>query len=390
MSYAFIIMQIGNPEIDKIYYDVFVPVLKACGLEAKRVDKHNSGGLLKSEIIEFINGADIILADVTNERPNCYLEIGYAMGVDKFKNLILTVKEDHFPDSPNYDKNGPKVHFDLGGYDILAWDAKKIPDIKEKLKKRIQRRLKIIDIQKPSSVSSLDNEWYKSQVENATEGLNKSGLSGYSEIKFTLLAPYHSWTHQQLIEAANFSQIHTFGWPIGTCINEVPEYKPKPRADGIFAEINAVENHGSYDYWALNKNGSYYILLTLFENLRSKNNIFLDTRIIRATEAMLYCARLYSKLEVDPSELVKFSIKYSGIKGRSLTSANNWRLSLRERRTEEDEIQSEINISLQEIESQLVENVIELVSPLFTMFDFFDIKREKYEVLVNNYVKGKI
>jgi hypothetical protein len=39
MSQAFIIMQIGNPELDTVYEEVFVPALKACGLEAKRVDK---------------------------------------------------------------------------------------------------------------------------------------------------------------------------------------------------------------------------------------------------------------------------------------------------------------------------------------------------------------
>ena len=93
-------MQIGDRELDDICEQVFVPALKECGLEAKRVDKHNRGDLLKSEIIRFIESADIIVADLTNERPNCYLEIGYAMGKGKFANLILTCRDDHRPDSP--------------------------------------------------------------------------------------------------------------------------------------------------------------------------------------------------------------------------------------------------------------------------------------------------
>jgi len=89
MSQAFIIMQIGNPELDRVCEAAIVPALKACGLDPKRVDKHNKGGLLKSEIIAFIEGSDIIVADLTDERPNCYLEVGYTMGVNKFRNLVL-------------------------------------------------------------------------------------------------------------------------------------------------------------------------------------------------------------------------------------------------------------------------------------------------------------
>ena len=114
MSIAFLIMQIGNEQLDQLCEQAIVPAVEACGLQARRVDKHNQGGLLKNEIISFIQDADIIIADLTNERPNCYLEIGYAMGIDKFRNLILTVREDHFPESPSFHKGGPKIHFDLG------------------------------------------------------------------------------------------------------------------------------------------------------------------------------------------------------------------------------------------------------------------------------------
>ena len=95
---AFVIMQIGNDELDKIYLNVFIPaIMKAANLEPKRIDKDNEGKLLKSEIINNIEKAEIIIADLTNERPNCYLEVGFTMGIDKYKNLIITVKEDHYP-----------------------------------------------------------------------------------------------------------------------------------------------------------------------------------------------------------------------------------------------------------------------------------------------------
>ena len=67
MATGFIIMQIGNDDLDRMCEQALVPALGSCGLDAKRVDKHNEGALLKSEIIEFIERAEIIIADLTNE-----------------------------------------------------------------------------------------------------------------------------------------------------------------------------------------------------------------------------------------------------------------------------------------------------------------------------------
>lgn len=151
MRQSFIIMPIGNPNLDIVCKEAIVPALKTCGLDPKRVDKHNEGRLLKSEIVEFIESSDIIVADLTNERPNCYLEVGYAMGLDKFRNLILTAREDHNQDSPNYKKGGPKIYFDLSGYDILFWEPNNLDEFKEELEKRVRRRLTTLASHIPTS-----------------------------------------------------------------------------------------------------------------------------------------------------------------------------------------------------------------------------------------------
>ena len=75
---AFVIMQIGNSVLDKLYKEIYVPAIKAAHLYPKRIDLDNDGQLLKKEIVEYIEKAEIIIADLTNERPNCYLEVGYA------------------------------------------------------------------------------------------------------------------------------------------------------------------------------------------------------------------------------------------------------------------------------------------------------------------------
>jgi len=145
MEQGFVIMQIGSPELDRVYERVIAPALEACGLQPRRVDRHNRGGLLASEIIAFIEEAEIIVADLTNERPNCYLEVGYALGVAKFTNLVLTAREDHDPESPRHRPGGAKVHFDLAGYDILFWHPERLDAFRQELEKRIARRRLLLE-----------------------------------------------------------------------------------------------------------------------------------------------------------------------------------------------------------------------------------------------------
>lgn len=141
---VFVIMQIGNSELDKIWREVYCPVIKKFNLEPKRVDRHNEGKLINSEIADFLTRSKLIIADLTNERQNCYLEVGYAMGIKKFSNLILVAREDHCSDSPNYKREGPKIHFDLSGYDFLWWHSDKLEEFKMNLEKKIKYRLSVI------------------------------------------------------------------------------------------------------------------------------------------------------------------------------------------------------------------------------------------------------
>lgn len=128
MDEVFVVMQIGNSQLDTVCDEAIDPAIRDAGFVPRRVDRHNSGDLLKSEIVEFIERSQIIVADITNERPNCYLEIGYAMGLGKKTNLILTAREDHHHSSPNFQHDGPKIHFDLEGYDILLWSPDNLAD----------------------------------------------------------------------------------------------------------------------------------------------------------------------------------------------------------------------------------------------------------------------
>lgn len=388
MPQAFLIMHIGNPQLDQLAATAIVPALVACGLDPKRVDKHNEGGLLKAEIIRFIESSEIIIADLTHERPNCYLEIGYVMGVDKFRNLILIVREDHFPESPNFQKGGPKVHFDLVGYDILSWNPERIDAFRIELEKKIRRRLAIVTPPPEAVAAPLESDWFAEQRLTADEGMKKTTRTSFMEMSFALASRTEHFSIPDLNRAAEAAPIHTFGWPIALYLTR-EEHRPRPRADGVVSEVMADKKE-SYDFWALRRNGDFYWRGSLFEDGRRPGDLFFDTRIIRVTEALLYCGRLYSALGLDPQRVVTITVRHVGLKGRRLSSANSQRLITARDVAHENESAVSFSVRLDQLESELVPLVKSVVAPMLALFDFAEIGDPIYEELVNNFVQGKI
>ena len=386
---GFIIMQIGNAELDTVCEEAIVPAIEACGLDARRVDKHNEGGLLKNEVVAFINEAEVIVADLTNERPNVYLEVGYTMGVDKFRQLILTVREDHFLDHSLRKPGDPKVHFDLGGYDILPWSPDDIPAFRVELEKRIRRRLTLIKPTEETAVPLWDEEWLEEQFMAAVPHLEELPHTGRMMIRAALHPPKVSKTQRELLDAARGAPIGTFGWPIGLFVESDEDARPRPRSDGIFASVDGGLTGPSYDFWALRRNGDFYSVKSIFEDKRRPTELFFNTRIVRVTEAILYCLRLYSNLGVDRSASVRIGVEHRGLQGRVLGASSNRSLGM-PRRATEDAAYAEISGTLDEIEANLVERVKEIVAPLLILFEFFELSDPVYEDIVTRFVHGEV
>lgn len=401
MEEAFIIMQIGDPEMDRVCDDVMIPAIQAAGLVPRRVDRDNAGEMLKAEIISFLERSRIIVADLTNERPNCYLEVGYAMGLGKKPNLILMAREDHHHRSPNYKVNGHRVHFDLEGYDLLLWDPKELDHFRNELERRIKRRLALLE--SPAQLDSgqtqpphpvIDDEWVEYHRERAIEGLTSTERSASMEA-VVALQPKGSWRQPVLLRAVEQAQVHTFGWPIGIVLNR-DEFRPHPTADGVQAEVairtgdSRIGDRRSYDYWHLRQTGDFYFLHSLFEDERAEKAIFFDTRIARTTELLLFLSRLYSRLEVPDPTRLGVTVTYRGLKDRQLLSANRMRLMSDRRTSTADSITTSIECTVGELQSRLQELVRSLLEPLFVLFDFFELTDSVWEELVEQFVEGQV
>ncbi len=390
MSEAFVIMQIGNEDLDCVYEEAIVPAIKNCQLIPRRVDRHNKGRLLKSEIVKFINKSEIIVADLTNERPNVYLEVGYAMGVDKFRNLILICRSDHLPENPDWKAGNPKVHFDLSGYDILFWDSDDLPKFQEELTKRIKRRRAIIRPTGETDQPAIDEKWLDEQRKRAKKNIARFDFKTTMEIASGIFQPNKPLaTPKELLRSADAAQINTFGWPIGLVMRK-DEMTPVPRTDGIAAIIHASVLGETYDYWALRKNGDFFTLKSIFEGIKDRDAIFIDTRIVRTTEAVMHSLRLYEQLQVDPASRFVIRIEYSGLQGKRLAASSPNSFFRRNLVIQEDSIDTDFRGTLQEAESQLTNVVKQLVSPLFELFDFTSFGDDIYESIVSDFIDGKI
>jgi hypothetical protein len=383
---GFVIVQIGNAELDKVCDDVIFPAIVDAGLEPRRVDRHNEGDLLKSEIVEFIERAQIIVADVTNERPNCYLEIGYAMGLGKNANLILTAREDHHHSSPRFNSNGPKVHFDLEGYDLLLWDPNDLPAFRAELAKLISRRVAVVTRAAPSSPAAPE-AWREELRSQGERGLHDAfGFRGYMEVTAEINPP-GNWSQAKLLEAVTASQIATFGWSVGVVLND--QRRPRPTSDGVIAEVASDSISRVYDLWKVFRDGRFYTLMSLFEADREADCVFWDSRIHRTTESLLFLLRLYRQLGASDNDQLTVKLRHAGLSGRVLKAANRTRMTTSREGTE-DLSETTITATLSELESDLCSYVRELVGPLFVLFDFFDPSPEVICDIVENYVAGRV
>lgn len=112
-----------SEEFEDIYQFGIYEVVRRCGYVCERVDEKTLAGSIVDQIEESIRTADFIIADLTGERPNVYLEVGYAWGL---KRRVLLLARD-----------GTKLHFDLSHHKCIFYRT--IGRLAEELEKTIRK-----------------------------------------------------------------------------------------------------------------------------------------------------------------------------------------------------------------------------------------------------------
>lgn len=89
-AHAFVAMPFAAELDDVFHYGIAGPV-KAAGLLCERVDQAQFDGLIIERIRASIDGARVVIADLSMANPNVYLEVGYAWG--RGRPTILLVRD---------------------------------------------------------------------------------------------------------------------------------------------------------------------------------------------------------------------------------------------------------------------------------------------------------
>lgn len=91
--YIFFIMKF-NCSIDEIYKIIKEHIEKEYNITCIRADEVKSSGFdINEKIQKLIERAEVIIADISEDSPNVYYEIGYAIGINKRPIIIVDSKK---------------------------------------------------------------------------------------------------------------------------------------------------------------------------------------------------------------------------------------------------------------------------------------------------------
>jgi hypothetical protein len=119
---AFVAMPFTEGFEDIYEFGIYAAV-RRCGYVCEKVDESVFTGNIVERITEGIKNATFVIAEMSLERPNVYLEVGFSWGLNK--PVILIARE------------GEKLHFDLSHHKCLFY--KTIGKLSESLEKTIMQ-----------------------------------------------------------------------------------------------------------------------------------------------------------------------------------------------------------------------------------------------------------
>ena len=70
-------MKMADDNLELAYRDGILQALKETKYEKRRIDDYVDSDKISPRILKEIRRSDIVIADLTGERQNCYYEVGY-------------------------------------------------------------------------------------------------------------------------------------------------------------------------------------------------------------------------------------------------------------------------------------------------------------------------
>lgn len=117
-KYCFVI-QPFEEVYDKRFEDIYRTAIEKTGLNAYRVDKDSSVRNIIGEIEKRIKDSELCFADISEDKPNVWYELGYASAIGK--DVVMVCDND----------KREKLPFDINQRSVIFYDADSPSDFKK-------------------------------------------------------------------------------------------------------------------------------------------------------------------------------------------------------------------------------------------------------------------
>lgn len=119
---VFVVMKFGDNVLDSAYRGAIKFVAEEFKYSVLRIDEIQDSGNINNQILQEITRSELVIADLTDDRPNCYYEVGYAHASEI--ETILTRRK------------GNNIPFDLAGNRFITWETEE--GLRAGLRKRFE------------------------------------------------------------------------------------------------------------------------------------------------------------------------------------------------------------------------------------------------------------
>lgn len=169
---CFVIQRFDGGHYDGLYDEVFAPAIRAAGLRPYRVDQDPSASIPIEDIEKHISEATACFAEISEDNPNVWFELGYAIAKEQPLCIVCNSSRDRFP-------------FDIQHRLIIRYPQNPRPSDFEKLKESITERLKAA-VARDATLRKSADAANALAIAPDTGGLQPHGL-----LALTLIYTYH-------------------------------------------------------------------------------------------------------------------------------------------------------------------------------------------------------
>lgn len=165
MKECFVVTPIGidgsdiRKRADKVFKYIIDPVCNECGFNAIRVDQINQSDSITQTIIDYLNNAELVIADMSGHNPNAFYEMGFRACTGK---PMINLRE-----------KGEGIPFDISTIRAFEYDLSDLDSVDE-VKRRLEQTISSFNIEEDSE--ELEGEFKRIETDNNESEKGVAGL----------------------------------------------------------------------------------------------------------------------------------------------------------------------------------------------------------------------